>query len=108
LRFIQEAVVDEDEYLRFRITERYSALMKSLFDTHKKDALPDEQASVIDEIRNGYKTYLAGKENPERAKMTLLAKQIGLNISKLTDEEIAVLIKALQDSELYKKNRRRK
>jgi len=38
----------------------------------------------------------------------LLAKQIGLNIAKLSDEEIVVLVKALRDSELYKRARRRK
>ena len=54
--------------------------------------------------------YQANKETEtaQRAKFTLLAKQIGLNVSKLTDEEIRVLVKALQDSDLYKKARRRK
>ena len=110
LRILQEAVVDEDEYLRFRITERYSALMKSLFEAHKKDALPIEQAGILGEMKDGFQTYLANKdkENPERAKLVLLAKQIGLNIAKLTEEEIAVLMKALRDSELYKRARRRK
>ncbi len=110
MKILQEAIVDEDEYLRFRITERFSILMKALFDAHKKDALPDEQASVMDEIKAGYQSYLTNKdnENAQRAKMTLLAKQIGLNIAKLSNEEIAVLMKALQDSDLYKKSRRRK
>jgi transcriptional regulator with XRE-family HTH domain len=107
---LQEAVVDEDEYLRFRITERFSVLMKALFDAHKKDALPDEQASVLNEIKDRYQSYLANKETEtsQKAKFALLAKQIGLNVSKLTDKEIKVLIKALQDSDLYKKARRRK
>ncbi|MDR1536957.1 MAG: hypothetical protein LBU32_02990 [Clostridiales bacterium] len=107
---LQEAVVDEEEYLRFRMTERFSELMKALFDAHKKDALPDEQASVLDEIKTGYQSYLANKETEtaQRAKFALLAKQLGLNVSKLTDEKTSVLMKALQDSDLYKKARRRK
>ena len=43
----------------------------------------------------------------ERAKHVLFAKQIGLNISKLTDGQIAILLKALRESEAYKKGRRR-
>ena len=110
MKILQEAVVDEDEYLRFRITERFSLLMKALFDTHKKDALPNEQMDVLNEIKSGYQAYQANKETEtaQRAKFTLLAKQIGLNVSKLTDEEVRVLVKALQDSDLYKKARRRK
>lgn len=110
LKLLQEAVVDEDEYLRFRITERFSVLMRALFDAHKKDALPEEQASVIAEIRSGFQTYQDNKktEGAARAKMVLFAKQLGLNISKLTDEEVAVLMKALEGSELYKKTKRRK
>ena len=108
MKILQEAVVDEDEYLRYRITERFSALMKALFDAHKKDALPDEQIDVVKEIKDGLQTYQADKEKEgsERAKLVLLAKQIGLNISKLTDEEIAVLMKTLRYSDLYRKTRR--
>jgi hypothetical protein len=40
--------------------------------------------------------------------MTLFAKQIGLNITELSDDEIAVLMKALRNSEKYKQSRRRR
>ena len=107
ISFLQEIVIDEDEYLRYRISERFNTLMKSLFDKHKKDALPDEQASIKMEMKTELQDYPARKEKEERArwKMGLLAKQIGLNLKNLTDEETAILLKALQDSDLYKKAR---
>jgi transcriptional regulator with XRE-family HTH domain len=110
MKILQEAVVDEDEYLRYRITERFSVLMKALFDAHKKDALSDEQMDIIKDIKAGLQTYEDTKktENSERAKLALLAKQLGLNISKLTDEELRVLVKALQGADLYKRARRKK
>ena len=110
MKILQEAIIDEDEYLRFRITERFSMLMKALFDEHKKDALSDEQMDIIKEIKDGFQSYADSKESigVQRSKLALLAKQIGLNISKLTDDEIAVLMKALQDSDLYKRARRRR
>ena len=40
--FLQNSVIDEDEFLRFRISERFNALVKSLFEAHKKDGLPPE------------------------------------------------------------------
>jgi len=110
MEILREAVVDEDEYLRYRITERFGTLMKSLFDIHKKDALPVEQAGILEELKTGFKTYLDDKEKQgaERAKLILFAKQIGLNISKLADEQIALLMEALRESDAYKKERRRK
>ena len=110
MKILQEAVVDEDDYLRYRITERFSILMKSLFGAHKKDSLPEDQVGILDEIKAGYQAYVGNKETVgvQRAKLAVLAKQIGLNIARLTDEEVTVLIKALQDSDLYKKSRRRK
>jgi transcriptional regulator with XRE-family HTH domain len=38
LTLLQESVVNEDEYLRYRISERFNGLMKSLFDAHKFDS----------------------------------------------------------------------
>ena len=84
--------------------------MKKLFDAHKKDALPDADQDALKEIREGLETYRQEKENTgaARAKLVLLAKQIGLNVSELTDEEIAVQMKALNKSQTLKKYRGRK
>jgi transcriptional regulator with XRE-family HTH domain len=110
ISLLQEAIVDEDEYLRYRISERFNALMKSLFDAHKKDALPDEQTAVLQEMKTALSDYPAQQEQEEKArwKMTLFAKQIGLNITELTDGEIAVLMKTLRKSEKYRQGKRRR
>ena len=52
--------------------------------------------------------YPAQQEQEEQArwKMTFFAKQFGLNISKLDEDELRILIKALQGSNLYKKSGR--
>ena len=109
ISLLQEAVVDEDEYLRYRISERFNVIMKSLFDAHKKDALPDEQASVIMDMKTALQDYPAqqGQEEKAKWKLTQLAKQLGLNITKLDEDELRVLMKTLQGSDLYKKSGRR-
>lgn len=110
IALLQEAVVDEDEYLRYRISERFNVLMKNLFDAHKKDALPDEQASVLLELKDVMKDYPLQKEKEEKARwqLTLLAKQIGLNITELDDVELRALMKALHKSEKYRQGRKRR
>ncbi|MCL2427370.1 MAG: helix-turn-helix domain-containing protein [Oscillospiraceae bacterium] len=109
IALLQEAIVDEDDYLRYRISVEFNALMKELFGAHKKDALPEEQASVIHELKSVFEEYPVHKENEEKAKhkYMLLAKQIGLNVKDLTDEEHRALIKALEKSDAIKRRRRK-
>ena len=109
ITLLQEAIVDEDDYLRYRISVAFNALMKKLFDAHKKDALPEEQASVIGELKSVFEEYPVHKENEEKAKhkYMFLAKQIGLNVKDLTDEEHRVLMKALEKSDAIKRRRRK-
>ena len=108
ISLLQEAVVDEDEYLRYRISERFNVIMKSLFDAHKKDALPDEQTEVLREMKTALEDFPAQQKQEEQArwKMGFFAKQIGLNISGLSNEEIDILMKALRNSNAYKQGRR--
>lgn len=110
MAFLREAVIDEDEYLRYRISERFNAIMKSLFDTHKADTLSDEQSGIIMQMKSDVKDYLKNRESESHAKaqMLLWAKRLGFNISKLTLEEQQIFMRVLQDSEMHKKNVRRK
>ncbi len=50
-------------------------------------------------------TFMQSKEDNTRKKFNLLAKQIGLNTTHLTEEECAVLMKALEKSDMIKNSR---
>lgn len=110
IAYLQEAMIDEDDYLRHRISERFNDLMKSLFAAHKKDPLPAEQSATVEEIKEQMQTYLDTQktESAQRAKAVVLCKQLGLNAAKLTDEEWRVLMKVLERSEKFKQGRRRR
>ena len=56
------------------------------------------------------KSYLTDRktESEGKAKIILLCKQLGLNVSKLDDEELRVLVKVLERSPLAKRGGRRK
>ena len=110
--FLQNSVIDEDEFLRYRISERFNIIMKSLFEAHKKDGLPPEQEEFMNEMKEMVQGYLqdrkaeASSDSEARARLALLAKQIGLNIKDLTDDEIKTLMKALEKSEKYRRAKR--
>ncbi len=108
ITFLKESVINEDDYLRYRISERFNSILKSLFEAHKKDALPEEQNNIINQMKNDIDLYIKHKEFPERAKMLLLARQLQLNLNKLSNEEIDILLKSLSRSEKFKKVAARK
>jgi transcriptional regulator with XRE-family HTH domain len=107
IRQLQEAVVDEDEYLRYRISERFNILMKRLFELHKKDTLPKEQMSELREMKEQVAAFAKTQdaETAAKQKVALLCKQLGLNPSSLDDEELRVLVKVLMRSPKAKQGR---
>lgn len=106
---MQEAVVDEDDYLRFRISERFNMVMKSLFDSHKKDKLALEYQSM-DNVKEQVETFIdTQKTEPvNKAKAVVLCKHLGLNAANLTDEEWRVLMKVLGNAKQVKRVKKRK
>ena len=110
MAFLQKnAIIDEDEFLRFRISERFNAIMKNLFDAHRKDGLQPEQSEVINDMKEQIQSYLTEKQDTAsgKAKAILLCKQLGLNASKLNDEEWHVLMKVLESSPKYRRGVRK-
>ena len=108
ITLLGEAIVDEDEYLRYRITERFSEMMKSIYDAHRKDASPDEETNVVKNMKAALEDYKVDEADEEKAriKFHILTRELGLNTKELTQEEIAVLMKALQKSNKFKSIRR--
>ena len=58
MTFLQLSAVNEDEYLRYRISERFNMVMTSLFETHKKDKPLPEQAEAMTDIKEAVDTFM--------------------------------------------------
>jgi hypothetical protein len=99
---LADYLFDEDEYLRYRISEQFNEIMKSMFGMHKTDALPPEQTEVIKDMKETAQAYLSVKN--DRAKAVACAKMIGLDFKSLSAKEIVLLTKALSRSERAQRN----
>jgi len=114
MAWLEELVVDEDEYLRYKISERFNLVIKSLFDKYESEALPLEQApEIITYMKKFIQTYLdaSDSENPKEsanAKGIFLCGVLGVSTSKFSDNEWDVLNKILDNSELLKRLNERK
>lgn len=75
MAFLQQSVIDEDEYLHYRISERFNMVMKNLFDLHKKDKLPLEQADMVSEMKEQIQTYVDVRKTKEANKAKAIVVQ---------------------------------
>ncbi len=104
--FLKEVTIAEDEYLRFRISERFNLLLQNLLAEHKsRFKMNKSENEQMKELQADLDTYVSSKESSQRMKFNLLAKKIGLNTNHLTDEECQVLMKALEKSDVLKQGK---
>jgi len=110
MNFLQNSVINEDEFLRYRISERFNDLIISLFDAHRGDPLSPEHTETIKDMKNLVQSYMTDRktESETKAKFYMLCKQLGLNATQLDEEELRVMMKVLERSPLLKRGGRRK
>lgn len=101
LDIIREVISDEDAFLLNKVTERFKILLMDLYREYKNNAPYDEQTDVIKILSEDLDGYIKSKEKP-RAKLNFLAKQIGLNTKHLSEDELKILMKAIQKSDKYR------
>jgi len=106
IEILKEGAINEDEFLLNKVVERFRSLLVTMYDEHKKTARTDEQTDVMKYLTDAEE--IVKSKSKGRAKLAVLGKQIGLNTKVLTDEEMEVLIKALEKSDLYRNNRGRR
>ena len=92
IKYINETKVDEDEFLRYRITERFNQILRDLY-TENNAATREQVPPIISETNamTGYMVDILDKvksgevqfDSPEQAAM-MLAERMGVS-----DEEIA-------------------
>jgi len=108
IEVLKEANISDDDFLLHKVVERFRELMVELYSEHKNNArISEEKTDVLKVLADDVDAITASKSKA-KAKMTLLAKQIGLNIKGLSDVEVRILIKALEKSELYRNARGRR
>ena len=109
---LQEACIDPDDYLRFRLTRRFEKIAQGLYDEHKKEALPSKAGqNYYAELQNQWQTFQSTKDetdSTEQAKIAVLADQIGVDMKKATEEEKKSLHSFFKRSKFKRFIRKRK
>ena len=108
---LKEASIDPDDYLRFRLSQRFDRIAQSLYEAHKKEALAETVGGYLKKLSEQLQKYEAVSEETgsvEQAKLTLLADQVGIDLNKAHEDEKRSLLNLLSRSKFIRFFKKRK
>lgn len=108
---LKEGSIDGDDYLRFRLSQRFDKIARSLYAAHKKEAEAETGGGYIKSLMEQvekFQSVQAETGSAEEAKLALLADQLGVNIGKSTAEEKRSLLSLFSRSKFAQFIKRRK
>lgn len=101
LAILKESQVNNDEYLRFRITDRFNNLLNSIYDERKRYA-EENTITVTELMQQNMDTLLNDKKAKEKGPFYCVAKTLGLNFEDVPKDKLEVFEEVLTGSDLYK------
>lgn len=110
IALLQELVVEGDDYLLYRISQRFNTVMTGIYEAHGRDRTSLEHVDVFNDMKEQVKAFTELPKTEEDAKKRAImhCKQLGLDAKELTDEEWRVLMKTLKKSPILNRRFRRK
>jgi transcriptional regulator with XRE-family HTH domain len=108
---LKEASVDPDDYLRFRLSQRFDKIAQSIYEAHKKEALAETGGGYLKMLNEQLQKYQSVKEetgSAEEAKLSILAEQMGVDLKKATADEKQSLLKLFSRSKFARFFKKRK
>lgn len=101
IALLQQAQIDHNEYLRFRITERFNTLLKSIYEERKRTN-EELSISVSDLMKQNLEVILKDNNAKNKGPFYCVAKTMGVNFEDVPKDKLDIFEEVLTDSDLYK------
>ena len=101
IALLQQAQIDPNEYLRFRITERFNTLLKAIYEERKRTN-EELSISVSDFMKQNAEDILKDKEAKDKGPVYCVAKTLGLDFKDVPKDKLDIFEEVLTGSDLYK------
>lgn len=108
---LQEASIDPDDYLRYRLTQRFDKLAQGIYEAHEKEALSDTGQGFIENLMGQIQKFDSIVEETgsmEHARLEILADQMHVDLKRTTTEEQNAMLSFLDKSKMVRRYRKRK
>ena len=111
LQALRESSIDGDDYLRFRLAQRFERIAQSLYDTHKNAAQSPEGEGYIKQFTGQIEKFQETEDktgSTEQAKLAILADQMGVSVKNATEGEKQSMLSFLSRSKFAQFLKKRK
>lgn len=102
---MKEAYIEENEYLRFRISERFNTLLKTMHEAKKSPTnseIDQAMGEQIDSLLDVYYTTKNSEKTKEFTMIKVAAHNLGINLESLTEEQFEIFSEVISNSTLSK------
>lgn len=102
---MKEAYIEENEYLRFRISERFNTLLKTMHEAKKSPTNSEIDQSMGEQIDSLLDVYYTTKNSEKTKEFTMIkvaARNLGINLESLTEEQFEIFSEVISNSTLSK------
>lgn len=96
---VKEAVVDYDDYLRYRLMQKFEKLATNIYESHEKEALSEVGKGYMNTFDKQFGKYIEVKEetgDSPQAVYTMLCEQLLINAKKVPKLEQQYVISFLK------------
>jgi len=107
---LKEASIDPDDYLRFRLSQRFEKIAQSIYDKQHKKGQSEAGIGYIESLSKQVEKYEDVKNktgSAEQAKLEILADQMGVDLKATPDNERKSVLSFLGRS-IFKRGRKRR
>lgn len=102
IRTLEVAQVDEDGFFAHVVHKDMDVILRDIRNAHRTDSTTADMDSPVGEIQKSLRDAMSYKGSDEERQARILCYQLGIPYDKLTPEEFAGLIAALQKSKVYR------
>jgi transcriptional regulator with XRE-family HTH domain len=111
LAALQELSVDQDDYLRFRLSQRFDKIAREIYECHEKIAQSEtagESMRLLNDPLRAFEIVKKKTGSVEQATVALWAVQLGIDYASIPNDERSAVYKFLSRSKYAPKQMKRK
>lgn len=102
------AHINEDEYFRHVVHDDMDGIIKSIKETHRKDSTSAQETDFVRKLKQDLEFVSSIDGSAQKKQAALYCRRLGIDYTKLTDEEFEVMMEVLQKSKHLKSTGKKK
>ena len=102
IRLLKAAHIKEDEYFRHVVHGDMDSIIRDIKEAHKSDTTSAPDTTAAEELKKAMEEAASFTGSAQEKRVVVMCRQLGIDYTKLTQEEFQVMIRVLEKSKHLK------